>query len=115
MPLDEGSLTGTLTLDSRWPGGDWRNTYFHPANLRVAVARVEALQSLVPAGETVAQLALRFFHSNLDVATVTSGTRTPEHLAANLAAAAAGPLPADLLAAGGAHRWDRPQSHASQS
>ena len=31
VPLDEGSLAGTLTLDSRWPDGDWRNSYFGPA------------------------------------------------------------------------------------
>ena len=34
VPLDEGSLAGTLTLDSRWPDGDWRNTYFGPAAWR---------------------------------------------------------------------------------
>src|SRR5690606_1086291 len=32
VPFDEGSLTGTLTPDSRWPEGDWRNTYFVPEN-----------------------------------------------------------------------------------
>ncbi len=32
VPLDEGSLGGTLTLDSRWPDGDWRNSYFGPAD-----------------------------------------------------------------------------------
>ena len=26
VPFDEGTLTGTLTKDSRWPAGDWRNT-----------------------------------------------------------------------------------------
>jgi hypothetical protein len=30
VPFDEGTLTGTLTLDSKWPEGDWRNTYFVP-------------------------------------------------------------------------------------
>jgi aryl-alcohol dehydrogenase-like predicted oxidoreductase len=115
VPLDEGSLAGTLTPDSRWPDGDWRNTYFGPANLAATIARVEALRPLVPAGETMAQLALRFILSSPDVTTVIPGTRRPEHLAANVAAAAAGPLPADLLAALRAHRWDRPQSRASQS
>lgn len=33
VPFDEGSLTGTLTKDSKWPKGDWRNTYFVPENL----------------------------------------------------------------------------------
>jgi aryl-alcohol dehydrogenase-like predicted oxidoreductase len=27
VPFDEGTLTGTLTKDSKWPEGDWRNTY----------------------------------------------------------------------------------------
>ena len=26
VPFDEGTLTGTLTNDSKWPEGDWRNT-----------------------------------------------------------------------------------------
>src|SRR5437867_3932544 len=29
VPFDEGSLTGTLTHESAWPEGDWRNTYFN--------------------------------------------------------------------------------------
>jgi len=115
VPLDEGSLTGSLTLDSHWPDGDWRNTYFWPANLAATIPRVEALRPLVPEGETLAQLALRFILSDTDVTTVIPGTRQPEHLAANVAAAAAGPLPPYLLAALREHRWDRPQSRASQS
>ncbi len=115
VPLDEGSLAGTLTLDSRWPDGDWRATYFGPANLAATVPRVEALRPLVPGGQSMAQLALRFILSNRDVTTMIPGTRTPEHLAANVAAAEAGPLPPDLLGALRAQRWDRPQSRASQS
>jgi len=115
VPLDEGSLAGTLTLDSRWPDGDWRNTYFGPANLQATIPRVNALRPLVPEGETLAQLALRFILSNPALTTVIPGTRRPEHLAANVAAAAAGPLPADLLAALREHRWDRAQSRSSQS
>ena len=34
VPFDEGSLTGTLRLDSKWPQGDWRNLYFTPDRLR---------------------------------------------------------------------------------
>jgi len=115
VPLDEGGLTGELTVDSRWPDGDWRNSYFSPANLRETVARAEALRPLVPAGESMAQLALRFILSNPDVTTVIPGMRTPAHLAANIAAAEAGPLPDELVAALRAHRWDRPPSRASQS
>ena len=38
VPFDEGTLTGTLTKDSTWPEGDWRNTYFVPENLEQSVA-----------------------------------------------------------------------------
>ncbi len=115
VPLDEGGLTGELTEDSRWPDGDWRNSYFSPVNLRETVARAEALRPLVPAGESMAQLALRFILSNPDVSTVIPGMRTPAHLAANVAAADAGPLPDEKIAALRAHRWDRPPSRSSQS
>jgi aryl-alcohol dehydrogenase-like predicted oxidoreductase len=115
VPFDEGSLTGALTVDSRWPDGDWRNTYFGPAVLQATIPRVEDLRPLVPEGQTLAQLALRFILSNPDVTTVIPGTRRPEHLAANVAAAEAGPLGAELLAALRMHRWDRPQSRASLS
>ncbi len=115
VPLDEGSLAGNLTADSRWPDGDWRNSYFGPASLAATLPRVEALRPLVPEGQAMAQLALRFILSNPDVTTVIPGTRQPTHLAANLAAAEAGPLPNDLLAALRQHRWDRAQSRASLS
>ena len=61
VPFDEGSLTGTLTPDSRWPEGDWRNTYFVPGEprpeRRAGRARCE---KVVPDGMTLPELALRF-------------------------------------------------------
>jgi len=39
--VDEGTLTGTLTADSKWPAGDWRNTYFVPENLKASVEHAE--------------------------------------------------------------------------
>ena len=42
VPFDEGSLTGTMTLDDTWPREDWRNLYFTPENLRETLARVDA-------------------------------------------------------------------------
>ena len=41
VPFDEGSLTDTLTPESRWPEGDWRNTYFVPENLIPSVERAD--------------------------------------------------------------------------
>ncbi len=43
VPFDEGSLIGNLTKETRWPHGDWRNSYFVPENLTATVDRVEAL------------------------------------------------------------------------
>jgi aryl-alcohol dehydrogenase-like predicted oxidoreductase len=42
VPFDEGTLTGTLTRESRWPEGDWRNTYFVPENLEKSVEPLDA-------------------------------------------------------------------------
>ena len=44
VPFDEGTLTGTLTKDSKWPEGDWRNTYFVPENLIPSVERADAVK-----------------------------------------------------------------------
>ena len=48
VPFDEGTLTGTLTLDSKWPEGDWRNTYFVAENLKSSVEHAEALTPADP-------------------------------------------------------------------
>jgi aryl-alcohol dehydrogenase-like predicted oxidoreductase len=107
VPFDEGSLTGTLTRDARWPKGDWRNHYFGVENLGPTIDRVEKLRPLVPAGETMAAMALRFILNNPAVSTVIPGMRKVSHVEANLGASAAGPLPERLHAALRAHRWDR--------
>ena len=41
VPLDEGSLGGEMTLETRFPAGDWRAGYFGPENLSKTIARVE--------------------------------------------------------------------------
>jgi len=107
VPFDEGTLTGTLTLESRWPEGDFRNGYFTPENLRESVRRAEALRRLVPPEMTMAEMALRFILSNPDVSVVIPGMRKVRHVIANMAASDAGPLPPDMLSKLRAHRWDR--------
>jgi aryl-alcohol dehydrogenase-like predicted oxidoreductase len=107
VPFDEGSLTGTLTTESRWPAGDWRNTYFGPENLVATVDRVHRLEPLVPPGMTLPELAIRFILANPDVDVVIPGMRKPAHVRANVAASDAAPLPAALLQQLRLHRWDR--------
>lgn len=114
VPFDEGTLTGTLTKDSTWPAGDWRNSYFVPENLIPAVERADALKPLVPAGSTLPELALRFILNHAAVSTIIPGMRNLHHVDANIAASAAGPLPEELHTALRAHRWDRKPTSWSQ-
>ena len=114
VPFDEGTLTGTLTIDSKWPKGDWRNTYFVQENLKASLARAEALRSLLPEGMTMAEMALRFILNNRDVSTTIPGMRKRRNVEANLAAGERGPLPESLRAELRRHRWDRSPTKWSQ-
>ena len=107
VPFDEGTLTGMLTRESRWPEGDFRNVYFAGDKLKESVTRAEALRPLLPPGISMAEFALRWILSNPAVSVVIPGMRKPAHVAANLAASDAGPLSSELLDASRAHRWDR--------
>jgi aryl-alcohol dehydrogenase-like predicted oxidoreductase len=107
VPFDEGSLTGTITLDSRWPKGDWRNLYFTPEHLAEIVAHVHALEADVPPGMSLPELALRFILANPDVTTIIPGMRRVRHVEANLAASDGHPLPPGTLDRLRRHRWER--------
>ena len=107
VPFDEGSLTGTLTADSRWPEGDFRNIYFKPENLVPTLERVERLRAAVPAGMTMPELALRHILQNPDVSTVIPGMRKAAHVRQNLGVSDSDPLPDELLVELRRHRWER--------
>lgn len=107
VPFDEGSLTGTLTPDSRWPEGDWRNTYFTPEKLADTLARVERLEPLVPEGMELPELALRFILEHPAVSTTIPGMRRVSHVERNLAASDGVRLPPRLRDALRTHRWVR--------
>src|SRR5262249_61441139 len=98
---------GWIKPDATWPEGDFRNTYFRADNLRATLARVEALQSLVPAGSALADMALRFILANPVVSTTIPGMRRAHHVEGNTLASDGKPLPAALYNALRAHRWDR--------
>ena len=114
VPFDEGSLTGTLTVESKWPADDWRNTYFVPENLLSSVEHADALKYLVPPGSSMPEIALRFILNNSDVATIIPGMRKMRHVEANLAASDKGPLPAVLHSELQKHRWVRTPTEWSQ-
>jgi len=114
VPFDEGTLTGTLTRESRWPDGDWRNTYFVAENLARSVDRAEALRPILPPGMTMPELALRWILAEPAVSTIIPGMRTIRHVEANLAASDNHPLDSVLLEQLKAHRWDRTPTEWSQ-
>ena len=107
VPLDEGSLSGKMTLETRFPKDDWRSLYFGPENLAKTIRRVEKLKKIVPAGMTLPELAFRFILSNPAVSTTIPGMRKLEHVRQNIAASEAGPLDKALLTELKKHRWDR--------
>jgi aryl-alcohol dehydrogenase-like predicted oxidoreductase len=107
VPFDEGSLTGTLTRNSTWPEGDFRNIYFTPENLAETLDRVERILEVIPDGMELPELGLRFILANPDVSTVIPGMRRTAHVDRNLAASDGRALPAPLRQELRAHRWDR--------
>jgi aryl-alcohol dehydrogenase-like predicted oxidoreductase len=108
VPFDEGSLTGTLSVESRWPDGDWRNIYFAPHHLAETLPRVEALKREAEGwGIGLADLALRFILSHPAVTTTIPGMRRTHHVEANLAASDLPRLQPSVLRCLMEHRWDR--------
>jgi len=114
VPFDEGTLTGNLTLASKWPDGDWRNTYFVSENLKSSVEHAEALRPMIPAGMTMPEMALRFILANPDVSTIIPGMRKLKNTEMNIATSDAGALSPDLIQKLRAHRWDRTPTSWSQ-
>jgi len=107
VPLDEGSLGGKMTLETRFPAGDWRSSYFGPENLPATIERVERLKQLLPPGMSLPEMAFRFILSHPVVSTTIPGMRKPEHVRQNISYSDKGPLSRDLLQELRQHRWDR--------
>ena len=107
VPLDEGSLGGKMTLETKFPESDWRAKYFGPENLKATIPRVEKLKAIVPAGLALPELALRFILANPVVSTTIIGMRKHGHVRGNVATSDAPRLEAGLMAQLRGHRWDR--------
>jgi aryl-alcohol dehydrogenase-like predicted oxidoreductase len=107
VPLDEGSLGGNMTVNTKFPEGDWRGRYFSRENLGPTIERVERLKKMVPEGMTLPEMAIRFVLSHPVVSTTIVGMRKPENVASNVSSSDKGPLPTGLIAELRKHRWDR--------
>jgi aryl-alcohol dehydrogenase-like predicted oxidoreductase len=98
VPLASGLLTGKFDRNSTFAAEDHRaynrqgeqfdrGETFSGVDYEVGLEVVEELRPLVPAGATLAQLALRWILTFDAVSTVIPGAKTPEQARANAAAA----------------------------
>ncbi len=109
VPLASGMLTGKLTKDSQFAADDHRNfnrhgeqfdqgETFSGVNYDVALEAVEELRSLVPAGMTMPQFALKWILMFDAVSCAIPGGKRPEQVADNAKASELPALSADVLA-----------------
>jgi aryl-alcohol dehydrogenase-like predicted oxidoreductase len=110
LPLSSGLLTGKLTRESTFAQDDHRHfnregaafdkgETFSGLDYELGLQAVEALKPLVPAGQTLAQFALRWIQMNPAVTCSIPGGRKPQQVEDNAAAADLPPLSAQTLAA----------------
>jgi aryl-alcohol dehydrogenase-like predicted oxidoreductase len=107
LPLASGLLSGRMTAGTQFPANDHRNynrdgqafnvgETFAGLTLEKGVELADALKPLVPAGMTMAQMALRWILDHDAVTTVIPGASTPDQARANAAASDARPIGDDL-------------------
>jgi len=108
VPFDEGSLTGSVTPETTFPKGDFRNGYFKGERKQQVYEHVDRLKGLLgKEARSLAELALRFTLSHPAVSTVIPGMRTVKNVEANCAVADGVLLSKGLLHELKSHRWDR--------
>jgi aryl-alcohol dehydrogenase-like predicted oxidoreductase len=104
VPLASGLLTGKLSKDTAFDESDHRRFNRHGeafdvgetfagVDYETGLAVVEELRSLVPAGATMAQMALRWILMAEGVTAAIPGAKTPDQARANAAASDLAPLP----------------------
>ncbi len=108
VPLDEGALSGTMTEQTTFPPGDFREYYFRGDRKKQVVEHVDALlRDLGQNGEPLPSLALRFCLAHPAVSSVIPGMRTVKHAEANSRLPDLGVLPESTLSILKRHAWDR--------
>ncbi|MDP2883484.1 MAG: aldo/keto reductase [Ignavibacteria bacterium] len=112
VPLDEGGLTGSITPETVFPDGDFRNNYFKGDRKQQIVDRVSKLMQISAAeARSIAELALRFTLSHPAVSTVIPGMRSMKNVEANCGLSGGRLLSAKLLSELKNHRWVRDFYH----
>ncbi len=108
VPFDEGSLTGTLTKNTKFEKGDFRGSYFRDDRLGQTVDRVEKLKVFLDEHTTtLPELALKFILGHHAVSTVIPGMRRTQNVAMNTAVSEGMSLPEKTLQQLKKHAWSR--------
>jgi aryl-alcohol dehydrogenase-like predicted oxidoreductase len=109
VPLASGLLTGKLTRETAFEADDHRlfnrhgesfdqGETFAGVDYDTGLAAVEELRALVPAGATLAQLALRWILMHPGITTTIPGAKTSDQARANAAAAELPPIDDETMA-----------------
>jgi aryl-alcohol dehydrogenase-like predicted oxidoreductase len=108
VPLDEGGLTGTITPDTVFQTGEFRESYFRGDRKQQVVEHVEALKNdLKEVPGTLAEIALQFCLSNDAITSVIPGMRKISSVESSCRASTAGSLNAATLAILKGQAWPR--------
>lgn len=106
VPLDEGSLTGSITEATEFEPQEFRAMYFRGDRKKEVVTHVSALQAdLGDTGESLAETALRFCISHPALSSVIPGMRQIRNVESNMGVSARGPLSEAVLATLARHAW----------
>jgi len=108
VPLDEGSLTGTITTETQFAKDDFRAFYFRGDRKKQVVEHVNALRKdLAETDGELAEIALRFCISHPAVSTVIPGMRRLKSVESNMRVSSLGALDEATLKILKRHAWDR--------
>lgn len=110
VPLDEGGLSGNITLYREFDKEDFRNQYFGGTRKNELVNRVEELKKLVHKYDEVdslVEMAIRYILSFEEISTVIPGMRKVEYVESNTSFSDLGGLSNELLEELKKHVWER--------
>jgi aryl-alcohol dehydrogenase-like predicted oxidoreductase len=109
VPLDEGSLTGSIDENTEFDPNDFRAHYFAGDRKKQVVERIDALMRdlQLEDSDALPEIALRFCLSHPAVSSVIPGMRTVRNVERNTGFPGKGPLPAGTLDVLRRHVWER--------
>ncbi len=108
VPLDEGGLSGKLTLDTVFDEGEFRKEYFSKDRLKKLVKRNNELIKVADSEiKTLPELALRYLLSFDEISTVIPGMRRIRNVEANTSFSDGRKLSEQLMDELKKHAWER--------